>query len=209
MAAAIGLRRRVIPAYLQRATQIELSNLPRTATPADVRRLILRGQVQGVEDASIEYRRLEPTGRAYLKLTQPEFLLPNLDALEKVTVSGVQPVAEPSARPAMSDQMNGNGLGSELASDGKCVVIWGLPKAVLPVVVDQTILRGFSVPPGEDYIFKIPDTLGPKAFTFTSRFLVRLASVSEAHRLVRTIHMTNHRPERNGARYPLRARVIY
>ncbi|KAJ7470626.1 hypothetical protein FB451DRAFT_345769 [Mycena latifolia] len=219
---ASSLRKRVIPESLKRATQIELSNLPRTATPADLRRLILRGQVQGVEHASIEYHRLEPTGRAYLQLTQPEFLLPNLDALEKVSISGVHPVAEPSDRPAMSDQINGNGLGSELDSNGTCVVIWGLPKSIRPEALDK-LFQGFSFPQGEPYIFKMPrlaalaflrpssktSTPSPQLFTFTSRFLVRLDSVSEAHRLVRQLHMTSWNPVQHGTKYPMRARVIY
>lgn len=41
---------------LQRATRIQLSNVPPTATPADLRRLIARGQVQGVEDGSKSLR---------------------------------------------------------------------------------------------------------------------------------------------------------
>ncbi|KAJ7219147.1 hypothetical protein GGX14DRAFT_590278, partial [Mycena pura] len=189
---------------------IELSNVPPTATPADLRRLISRAQVHGVEDAAIDYYRLEPTGRAYLKLTHPDFLLPSLDALEKVSISGVHPVAEPSSRPSMSTQADGNGLSSELGSDGKHVVVSGLPKAVGPEVVDE-LLEGFSFPPGEPYIFKLPRcaVCPPPHFTFVSRFLVRLSSVSEAHRLVRQLHMTNFKPAVHETRYPLRARVIY
>jgi hypothetical protein len=98
---------------------------------------------------------LDPTGRAYLKLTHPDYLLPNLDALEKVTISGVHPIAEPShGRPNFAPH-DGSGLSTELASNGKNVVVWGLPKAVGPEVLDE-LMVGFSFPPGEPYIFKMP-----------------------------------------------------
>ncbi|KAJ6547425.1 hypothetical protein B0H19DRAFT_1165565 [Mycena capillaripes] len=209
MASTLQRVPRSIPQGLQRATHIQLSNVPPTATPADLRRLIARGQVQGVEDVAIDYFRLAPTGRAYLKLAHPDFLLPNLDALERVTISGLHPVAEPSNREpksAMSARLEGNGLSSELDSNGKNVVLWGIPKALGPEMVDP-LLAGFSVPPGEPYIFKMPATT--QGFTMTGRFLVRLASVSEAHRLVRKLHMTHFNPDKNGTKYTLRARIIY
>jgi len=188
-----------------RTTQIQLSNVPKTATPADLRRLVTRAQVNGVEDVAIEYHSLEPNGRAYLKLTHPDYLLPNLDALEKVTISGVHLVAEPSDRAPMSDRFNGNGLSSELDSNGKNVVISGLPKSMNLEGVDR-LLKGFSFPPGEPYIFKIPST---EAFIMTRRFLVRLVSVPEAHRLVCQLHLRWFRPELYQLQYPIRARVIY
>ncbi|KAJ7109244.1 hypothetical protein C8R44DRAFT_802008 [Mycena epipterygia] len=207
--ASAPLRRgtRYIPESLKRATQIQLSNVPKTATPADLRRLIIRGQVQGVEHAAIEYKRLDPTGRAYLQLIHPDFLLPNLDALERVSLSGVHLLAEPSNRAPtpMPEQMNGNGLSSELKSDGKNVVLWGIPKAVGAELVDE-LLEGFSFPPGEPYIFKMP---APDSFTFVGRFLVRLVSAPEAHRLVRQFHMTHWNPPVHGNKYTIRARVIY
>jgi hypothetical protein len=171
---------------------------------------------------AIEYRSLEPNGRAYLKLTHPDYLLPNLDALEKVTISGVHLVAEPSDRAPMSDQLNGNGLSSELDSNGKNVVISGLPKSMKLEGVDR-LLKGFSFPPGEPYIFKIPRyspnfllnrfasnlDLSTEAFIMTRRFLVRLVSVPEAHRLVCQLHLRWFRPELYQLQYPIRARVIY
>ncbi|KAF7338407.1 hypothetical protein MVEN_02066500 [Mycena venus] len=212
MASAIRRGARRIPESLKRATQIELSNLPPTTTPADLRRLIVRAQVQGVEDAAIDYHHLNPTGRAYLKLTHPDFLVPGLDALEKVTISGIHPIAQPSQRPPAAAQLDGNGLSSELDSNGRYVAVWGLPKAVAPNVLDDIIRDRFSFPPGEPYIFKMPELNtadNPRVFTLASRFLVRLASVSEAHRLVRELHMTYYWPERHQTKYPLRARVIY
>jgi hypothetical protein len=46
---------RYIANHLKTATQIVLTNVPRTATPADLRRLIIRGQVQGVEHGILHY----------------------------------------------------------------------------------------------------------------------------------------------------------
>lgn len=169
---------------LRLATQIQLSNVPRTATPADLRRLISRAQVQGVEHSmvssflwpqghpliptpsvALDYHRLEPNGRAYLELTHPDYLSPNLDALEKVTISGVHLVAEPSNRVPdfENEQLNGDGLSSELGSNGKNVVVWGLPKGAGPGMLDQ-LMDGFSFPPGEPYIFKMPPCVPPFLF---------------------------------------------
>ncbi|KAJ7905356.1 hypothetical protein B0H14DRAFT_2327192, partial [Mycena olivaceomarginata] len=188
---------------------VQLSNVPPTATPADLRRLIYRSQVQGVEDVSIEYRHLSPTGRAYVKLTHSDFLQPSLDALESVTISGVHTIAEPSDRPPLAAQLEGNGLSSELDSNGRYVAVWGLPKAVGPETLDAILGGRFTFPPGEAYIFKMPHPDTNNNFTMAARFLVRLASVSEAHRLVRELHMTYYQPEIHKTNYPLRARVIY
>ncbi|KAJ7273579.1 hypothetical protein B0H12DRAFT_1090075 [Mycena haematopus] len=211
--ASASLRRKArhIPAYLRGATQIVLSNIPPTATPADLRRLVHRAQVQGVEDVAIDYDNLTPTGRAYLQLTHPDFLLPSLDILEKFTISGVHPIAEPSDRLPMSAQLEGNGLSSELDSNGRYAVVWGLPKAVSPPQLDRQLLAGrYNFPLGEPYIFKMPPRSNtPRSFTRFGRFLVRLASVSEAHRLVREVHMTYYWPEELKTEYLLRARVIY
>lgn len=42
-----------------------------------------------------------------------------------------------------------------------------------------------------------------------SRFLVQLASISEAQRLVREVNMTYFEPESLGDRFMLRARIIH
>lgn len=43
----------------------------------------------------------------------------------------------------------------------------------------------------------------------TSSFVIRLATVSEAHRLVRDLHMTLYRPDLFLEKYPVKAHVIY
>ncbi|KAF7363324.1 hypothetical protein MSAN_00987800 [Mycena sanguinolenta] len=209
--ASIRRKARDIPRHLRHATQVQLSNVPSTATPADLRRLVSRAQVQGVEDVAIDYQNLTPTGRAYLQLTHPDFLLPCLDVLEKFTISGVHPIAEPSNRPQNSAQLEGNGLSTELDSNGRHVALWGFPRAFNEYQLDTQVLAGrFSFPPGEPYIFKmLPRPNITRSFTMFSRFLVRLSSVSEAHRLVRELHMTYYWPEEHKTKYPIRARVIY
>ncbi|KAK7014977.1 hypothetical protein R3P38DRAFT_2998748 [Favolaschia claudopus] len=214
--ASSSLRRQLrrIPDALQRATQIELSNVPRTATPADIRRLVFRAQVQGVDDVSIDYYHLNPTGRAYLKLTHSDFLLPALDALEKITISGVHPTAEPSDRPSYATEYawtEGNGLSSEIKSYGKAVAVWGYPKSFTPEALDRSLAGRFTFPQNEAYIFKLPgrETDASKPFTLYSRFFVRLDSVSEAHRFVRELHLTYHAPLQHQAKYSLHAHVIH
>ncbi|KAJ7172614.1 hypothetical protein C8R46DRAFT_1348986 [Mycena filopes] len=204
MASTLIRRTRRIPPSLQHATNIKLSNIPRTATPADLRRLVLRSQVPGVGDVAIENEFLEPTGNAYLKLTHSDYLRPaSLEALEKVTISGLHPVAEPSAATPPPVLHYGTGLSSDIASNGKSVVMWGFPKTVDPAALDRQALVGFSFPPGEDYIFNL------LKYTGSGRFMVRLVSTSEAHRLVRELHMTHWRPDSHGKKYLIRARVIY
>ncbi|KAJ7046644.1 hypothetical protein C8F04DRAFT_1061239 [Mycena alexandri] len=206
MASAIRRARRISPS-LQNATLIKLTNISPTATPADIRRLVLRSQIPGVEDVAIDNTFLEPNGSAFLTLAHPDYLVPrSLDALEMVTISGLHPIAEPSNRKPARALFQGSGLSSELKSDGKNVVVWGFPHILDPAALDQQALGGFSFPPGEDYIFKMPTT--PK-YSSCSRFMVRLASVPEAHRLVRQLHMTHWRPDYHGNKYLIRARVIY
>ncbi|KAJ7685056.1 hypothetical protein DFH06DRAFT_1074108 [Mycena polygramma] len=205
MASSFRRGARVVPPALKNATQIRLSNVPPTATPADLRRLITRAQVSGVEDVSISYFRLKPTGRALLKLTHSDFLLPSLDALQRVSISGLHPVAEPIDYWPTSDGMEGHKLSSELKCNGKNAVIWGLPKWAGPDKLDK-LIQGFSFAPSKAHILKLAP---PEAFTVSSRFMVRLSSVSEAHRLVRKLHMTHFDHETKGTQFPLRARVIY
>lgn len=99
---------------------------------------------------------LEPNGTAFLKLAHSDYMAPAaLEALEKVTISGLHPVAEPSKRWPAPALYHGSGLSSDLASDGKNVVVWGFPEILDPAALDRDALGGFSFPPGEDYIFKI------------------------------------------------------
>lgn len=124
---------------------------------------------------SIEYRHLSPTGRAYVKLTHSDFLQPSLDALESVTISGVHTIAEPSDRPPLAAQLEGNGLSSELDSNGRYVAVWGLPKAVGPETLDAILGGRFTFPPGEAYIFKMP-----QCAVCSSCSHLRLTSISSA-----------------------------
>lgn len=42
-----------------------------------------------------------------------------------------------------------------------------------------------------------------------SRYVVRAKSKSEAHRIVRRLHMTYYKPDNYGGNFPIRARIIY
>ncbi|KAJ7063172.1 hypothetical protein C8F01DRAFT_61118 [Mycena amicta] len=199
---------RYIPDALKQATQIELSRVPLTAKPADIRRLVSRAQAPGVEDVAIEYRQLQPTGRAYLKLNHTSFLLPCLKALESVSISGIHPVAEPCDRKVPPTRLSG--LSSELASHGKHVVVWGIPRGVggghtaLEKLLGSLHFHRPTLP--EQYIDKLPLR---HSSSIVDRFLVRLSSVAEAHRLVQQVHMTHYLPSVYGTEYPLHGRVIY
>ncbi|KAF7295044.1 hypothetical protein MIND_01042600 [Mycena indigotica] len=197
---------RYIPDHLSRATQIQLSRIPITAKPTDIRRLVARAQAPGVEDVAIEYRQLEPTGRAFLKLTHTSLLMPCLTALESVSIAGVHPLAEPSDRKASRSTFSG--LSSELGSDGKHAVVEGIPSGAGGghTVLEQLLASMHFRRPhtNERYVEKLASRTQA-----IHRFLVRLASPAEAQRLVRLVHMTHYLPSLYGTKYPLRARVIY
>lgn len=50
---------------------------------------------------------------------------------------------------------------------------------------------------------------GTNAFSRGSKHLVRMSSEAEAHRLVRSLHMTYFEPEVHKQKYLIRASVIY
>ncbi|KAF7304610.1 hypothetical protein MKEN_01174900 [Mycena kentingensis (nom. inval.)] len=186
------------------ATQIKLSNLPLTAKPDDIRRLVARSQAPGVDKIAIEYRDLEPTGCAVLNLTNTNHLSTCLNALESVSISGVHPKAEPERRTLLPTLVNG--LSSELQSNDRHVVVSGLPKGLGPAEMDQMLRRWHFRPRNGETSAVV---LAARDKGRTDRYLVHLDSVSEAHRLVRLLHMAYYDPAVYGQQYPLRARVIY
>jgi hypothetical protein len=203
---------------------IQIRNIPRTAVPADIRRAVTRNKLTGVSDVHIDYTRFLSAGRAYLTLTQSEFIRDNLASLQKANIGGLQVDAFPSPPPldviptrsrgarGRSDAAGrgaivGNGPSAGLLNPNIHVVIWGLPGKITPNRLKEYLsdfqLAGTNR--GEIAQVNKPE----ERFSLFSRHIVRMSSVSEAHRLVRQLHMTYFEPEKSGEKYPVRARVIY
>ena len=121
----------------------------------------------------------------------------------------------------------GDGPNGGITSNNKSVVLYGLP-GKMTVEALTYYLKSFKLAdpaPESKEIVKmdlyvhvrsacfttvlIPYISPPGHQSLTSRFLVRLASSSEAHRLVRKLHETFYEPEIFDKRYRVRARVIY
>ncbi|GBE81919.1 hypothetical protein BKA93DRAFT_819367 [Sparassis latifolia] len=205
---------------------IVVHGLPRSALPADVRRACLKAKVD-VASVSIDYFRLLPTQKAFIELHSPLYLQSSLKNLKNAVVGGSQIYSYPSQDPtggrpdrtrgikgraeaAERGIITGNGPAGGLTSQGKNVVMSGLPGRMTAEALRE-FLKGYKLAGsegGKKEVVKMDVGVYQK-LAFTSRHLVRTASISEAHRLVRTLHMTFFRPEVYHHLYPLRARVVY
>jgi hypothetical protein len=96
-----------------------------------------------VEPVALDYYRFHPTGRAYITLTHPDFLRPNLNILAKASIATIPISAVPSPPPenspsrmrgakgraeaALRGVANGNGPNAGTRNPSRYVVMWGLP----------------------------------------------------------------------------------
>ncbi|KAI0306648.1 hypothetical protein B0F90DRAFT_787660 [Multifurca ochricompacta] len=200
---------------------VKLTGLPRTTTPADITRLLGRNKVQNITKVTLEYHRFEPTGRAFLTLTQPSVLPKSLAALKQLRYFGhpltprTTPVpAEPrmrsrglKGREEASERsiVSGNGSQGGITDGGRSVLLSGLPGKISTEGV-RKFLTNYKLMGGQAEVVK----LEPNAKSaMTSRVLVRLSRTSEAFRLVRNVHMTNYEPGVWDDRYTIRAQLIH
>ncbi|KIL68603.1 hypothetical protein M378DRAFT_158426 [Amanita muscaria Koide BX008] len=211
---------------LKYGKHIEISQIPPTATTADIRRTIDRTKLQGVKDVALVFNHFRPTGTALISLTRPEYLKNNLKMLGSASIASkllkFEPrllddadTALPRSRGAKGREeaatrgaMKGNGAHAGITNGERTVTIWGFPgKTDVPAV--EFILRSFDLARNKDgkasaYKVMLPE----EEFSMYSRFIVTLANVSEAHHLVRQINMTHFEPETLGNRFILRARIV-
>lgn len=121
---------------------------------------------------------------------------------------------------------DGCGPNAGVLNTGTHVTIWGLPRRAGPPALAK-ILEGFHLKDIEEgkAIVPIPRSVGipfflyslcscldlrpEKLYSTASRFLVMAESASEAHRIVRALHMTDVNPEMFGEGWQLQARVVY
>ncbi|KAJ3562890.1 hypothetical protein NP233_g9297 [Leucocoprinus birnbaumii] len=192
---------------LKGVSQIVLQNVPRTATPKDIRREINKAGVKGVYDIAKDYEYFKPTERAILTLVSPDYLRSSLKALNDLLISGISIKASPhisdtepsTKRPRMRGHegrmaaaargaLTGSGPRAGIANNDTTVVLGGLPARTSPLRLAE-MLKKFGIAKsakGEPQVVKLP--LPPNTFSMTSKFLITLTSVSEAHRLVRKLH---------------------
>ncbi|KAI0636905.1 hypothetical protein C8Q77DRAFT_1095102 [Trametes polyzona] len=202
---------------------IKLSGLPRTALPDDLRRLCGKTKAENVAGVAIDYRRFRPTGHGYLSFTTPELAEAANKALRRAVAGGKMIETQlihylptiPRARgqkgileAAERGAVTGDGPGGGVTAGGRNVVMYGLPGRL---GADQLIgsLRNFKLAGaehGREVAVKLEQG---ERVTSTSRWLVRMASVSEAHRLVRKLHMQFWRPDLIGEKCRIRAFVVW
>ncbi|RDB24265.1 hypothetical protein Hypma_008713 [Hypsizygus marmoreus] len=210
------------PVPLETRRHILLKGIAPTATTGDVKRAIA-GKLNGVASVAINYWRFGPSGRALITLTQSDFMQENLRALNRLTIAGIPAKAQAIYyNEAVSNRTRGVKGRAEAVERGfplgtgpwgnypnheRNVVIWGLPGKLTVDALEANALEGFKVARSKDgkaMIIKVP--LPETKFTFFSRFVVTMSSVSEAHRLVRRLHSTSWDKE---GMYPVKARLLY
>ncbi|KAH9926168.1 uncharacterized protein B0H18DRAFT_876600, partial [Fomitopsis serialis] len=206
-------------------------NVPRSAIPADIKRVCVKHKIiDNISDGNpfavvLNYARFSPSGKAWLTLTSPNFSPHTLKALNGTVLSGklLEVTAkdpwsglEPRARgvkgrleAAERGVLSGNGPGGGTSSHGRGVAISGFPGKITAEAV-QAYLGDFrlaSYEGGQKEVVKLG--VPQRNIAMKARLYVRLASVAEAHRLVRQFHMTFFEPKVYGTKYPLRAHVVY
>jgi len=102
--------------------------------------------------------------------------------------------------------LDGNGPDAGVRERGKNVVVWGLPGKLTTDQLREYLknYRLAGTGGGREEILKLEPVGRP---TLTSRHYVRTVSASEAHRLVRRLHMSPF--DQSGRQYVMRARVVY
>ncbi|KAI0670319.1 hypothetical protein C8Q78DRAFT_1079296 [Trametes maxima] len=200
---------------------VQLLGLPRTALPNDLRRLCGKSRVENVANAAIDYHRFRPSGEGLLSFTRPEYAAAAFKALNNAVVGGKTVKARtlnnipklPRARgpkgvleAGQRGAITGNGPSGGVTGAGRNVVIYGLPGKLPPSTLADN-LRDFKLA-GTEYGREVVVKLETTKLTYTSRHLVRMASVSEAYRLVRKLHMQSWRPDIHEDKFTVRAFVV-
>ncbi|KIY50997.1 hypothetical protein FISHEDRAFT_38592, partial [Fistulina hepatica ATCC 64428] len=218
---------------IQALKQIRLSQVPRSATLADIRRALLSVGAQGIVDVSIVYDRFRATGEAIVTCHRANQVMENLGLIKRLGVFGqtisAQPCSESNARSrgGVNYEVNayrnlyfrdgqyynpshfGNGTNGGILERERKVVAWGFPPTfneddIMAWVKDYKLAR---LDKGKVDLTRLALTDGlPSSM---SKWVIGLSSPAEAHRLVRDIHM---RPILRAAQKQIgfiRAQIIY
>ncbi|KZV78735.1 hypothetical protein EXIGLDRAFT_783333 [Exidia glandulosa HHB12029] len=200
---------------------LRISGLPRTATHDDVWRLLRRLNIAGANRVYLHYNRFKPTGVAFVSLANLQASQPAQEALRLSHMStfplavrahsieapgrtrGVEGREEAMRRGIVT----GTGADAGIAERGTAVVLSGCPGRWYHTHVRVSLCEGFELrDAGEATIVAVVPPSG-KAPAVTSRWLVRMASESEAHRFARKVHRTI--VTSNNKEYLIHADVVY
>ncbi|KAI0079908.1 hypothetical protein K474DRAFT_1705165 [Panus rudis PR-1116 ss-1] len=204
---------------------VRLSGVPRTATPADIRRLCAKQKVENIDQYAIEYHNFRPTRNAIVSFTTADLRRSATPRLQNSVLGGyrltVNNAREPNWQNASRGRgargkheaslrgiIRGDGPGAGIQGSGKNVILSGVPGKTDPEAV-RGFLRSFELYnlDSEQDVVKLE--WEPFTQSWFSTYLIRLDSVSDAHHLVRRANMSYWYPSRHGGRFQLRAHVVY
>ncbi|KAI0308931.1 hypothetical protein OF83DRAFT_1180215 [Amylostereum chailletii] len=200
---------------------LRLEGLPRTTTPADIKRTLNRVGIDNVSEVTLDYHRFTPSGSAYLTFVRPEYLINAQRKASSLVHFGHHIKAKKTQQPGQPPMRNrgpegraqalerklvtGTGSSGGIKETGRSVIISGLP-AKIDVGDIRSFLQGYKFVGGEGEIAKLARYTENAV---SSRILVRLHSQSEAYRLVRAIHMTHYHAAVLGSKYRISAAIVY
>jgi len=207
-------------ARLSKASHILLKGVPTTATSGDLRRAVMLAGVQGITEVSLIYQHFAPTGQAVLTVAVPDYTRDALRAAKNITFTGCEEInasltidsrffrQRSRGVQGRADALNRGLLGSGASAgfpSGRTVTISGVPGKVTVKNIRQ-LVQEFQLADDEtNSVLQAP--LLETKFSMYARFIIVLASESEAQRLVRKFHLT---PFKNLASSQLMtAAVIY
>ncbi|EJU05766.1 hypothetical protein DACRYDRAFT_20149 [Dacryopinax primogenitus] len=218
---------------------MRLLEVPTTALHSDIRQALSRSGVTGRFDVYLEYYRFLRRDSAYIKFENKidaKTANEKIGGRGKFQISGHDVVAiaanQPSNVPGIDRSLSldfgprgtfttGSGPDAGLFSRGTSVCLYGLPGRIQAEDVEAA-LRGFALrkptrreqvvdddPQAAEEHLPSVNKLAHNGRSLTSRHLVQLENISEAHRLVRQLHMTYWDEHTWGTKYICRARVVY
>ncbi|EJD52978.1 hypothetical protein AURDEDRAFT_157540 [Auricularia subglabra TFB-10046 SS5] len=199
---------------------LRIAGLPRTATQADVWRLLRRLKVQNVNRVYLHYNRFKPTGAAFAALDSAAAVRPALEQLRGAHLSAfplsarAHTLEEPARVRGVAGReeavrrglVTGTGADAGIGERGSSVLLSGLPARWFYGDVRRALCDGFDLREAGDATIVNATPAHTRSPAVTSRWLVRLASVSEAHRFVRKVHRTLVHEQRD---YQIHAQVVY
>ncbi|EJF65917.1 hypothetical protein BD309DRAFT_1075472 [Dichomitus squalens] len=199
---------------------VTLKGLSRSVLPNDLKRLCGRLRVENVASVAVNYTRFRPNGSATLAFTRPEFVPAAVKALDRHVLGGKIIRAEASdeipqlprtrgpkgaLEAAQRAVYRGDGPNAGITGGGRTVLLYGLPARLTPQIVTDN-LRNFKFAGSEKGVPAVLKIV--YAQSSMSRFLIRLASVSEAYRFVRSLHMQKWRPDLYNDQFIVRASLV-
>jgi len=203
--------------------RIQLQGVPKSALPTDIWRLCARANIENVETVDIDYNRFEPTGNAWLTLTNSRFIPSTVKKFHEGIYIGAARISANAhngssllvrmrgfkgrAQAAERGVLSGNGPSAGLSAGSMNVTLSGFPNWVSVAYVKQFLksYRLAGTTDGQKEVVKL-DAVTKES---SARFLIRLVSSSEAHRLVRKVHELDWEWNKGDSKARLKAHIVY